>query len=143
MTYRQNIVWHDPVTLYSNIIASGEAAVKAHTNLGSYYTQQGDFQKASAEYAIAVQNSGDTVAGLQHDMGVNLMMANGGALNDEALTHLRRALVINPDYFPTLKLLADYYAAEGKSAEAAPYQSHVDALRRHYKTISDTQPLQP
>jgi len=143
MTWRQNEVWHDPVALYSNVIASGEPAVKAHANLGNYYVEQGDLAKAMDEYESAVANSGDTDVEAQHNIGVSLTMIQKGLLTDEALAHFRRALAIDPNYYPTLTFLADTYAAQGNLADAAIYRTKADALQKRYKTFPGSSSPQP
>jgi tetratricopeptide (TPR) repeat protein len=137
LTWQQNEVWRDPLTLYWNVIASGELAVKAHANLGNYFVEHEDLGRASEEYQAAVANSGDTDVEAQHNLGVITMKLQNGALTDEALAHFQRALTLRPDYYPTLRLLANTYKAKGSAGVAAMYGAMADSVQQRYKTTTE------
>jgi tetratricopeptide (TPR) repeat protein len=140
LTWNQNEIWRDPETFYTHIIASGDPAPNAHSNLGVFYANKGDTAAALKEYALAEKDFARTTdtftangrAALETDIAAALFAQGGAAHRDEALDHLKKAIEIDPDYYFALDKLATYYRQRGEATEAARYQSKADALARKF-----------
>ncbi|KJU85232.1 conserved hypothetical protein, membrane [Candidatus Magnetobacterium bavaricum] len=52
-TYSRNAVWNDNLTLWQDVVNKSPNKARAHNNLGMYYQQQGDMQKAMEHYKMS------------------------------------------------------------------------------------------
>jgi tetratricopeptide (TPR) repeat protein len=130
LTYRQNMIWHDPMVFYAHIFAQGEPAAKAHVNLGVLYAQQGEYEKAIAQYQIAIRNSDDKLAEAQSNWAATLrLMPDSVDYAGTIIQHFERALAIDANFYPAIDGLAQFYSERGDTANAARYQARVEALR--------------
>jgi tetratricopeptide (TPR) repeat protein len=135
LTFQQNKFWQSPVTFYQHIIDQGVESPKAHANLGAYYSQHGDFDKALQEYDLAIQQSGDGQAEVQNDIALTLMaMPDAEQHTDIIQKHFERALAINPNLYGALEAIANYMERRGQTDKAALYRQRAADLRQNYKT---------
>lgn len=135
LTWQQNKVWFNTETLFQNVIENDQPAIKAHINLGTFYAQRGLYSQAIPYFQYAVDASHDTTAEAQHDLGICLLALNDGADHtEEALSHFKRALEINPNFYLTLKFLADFYDKNGAPTEAEIYKTRAQKLLQYFKT---------
>ncbi|MGB9153110.1 MAG: hypothetical protein WCD70_08500 [Alphaproteobacteria bacterium] len=130
LTYQQNEIWREPVAFYTHIFEQGELAVKPHVNLGVIYAERGDYEKAIAQYQIAIKNSHDTQAMAQANLAAALLMLPDRDQHaEEAVAHFQRALEIDPRLYPALEALAAFYDQQGNPAKAAFYRDQADKIR--------------
>jgi hypothetical protein len=135
LTFRQNEIWHDPVTFYTNTFIHGESAPKAHAALGAYYTQNNDPMGGIEQDSLAIDLASPKLftaadsAATEANWGIALMMMGDLAADDTAEKHFHRALDADPNFYPALHLLADIYTQRGDKAQAELYQSRAAAVR--------------
>jgi tetratricopeptide (TPR) repeat protein len=127
-TWRQNMVWRDPVAFYLHTIDQGEPTPKMHTNLGALYIGQGKYAAAIEQNRLAITNSQDTIAAAEANLGIALLLSD--AQSTEGIEHLQRALEIDPAFYPALEALAMHYAEQGNTEEARLYQDKADQARQ-------------
>jgi len=133
LTYQQNRVWRDPLTFYNNIFDQGEKAAKAHANLGNFYIQKGDYKNGILQSEIAIKNSDDTLASAETNLAIAQLMSSLPAhASVDALKHLQRALIIEPDYYPALIALAQFYKQHGDDVNATLYQKRAEQVHQHF-----------
>ncbi len=138
MTFQQNKIWKNPVTLYSRIIQQGMPAPKAHTNLGIYYYTIGNFSAAMTNCKLAILESHDTQAEAQNNLALTMMaMPSEEKKYDEILAHLLRAVEINPNFYSALKNLASFYSKIGNIEKANIYQERADKVKLQYNPIPE------
>jgi tetratricopeptide (TPR) repeat protein len=140
LTYRQNTVWHDPETLFKNTLNYGEKAPRMHTNLGVFYAERGEYEKAVDQFKLSLQESDngerrdDKAASVHTNLAATrLRMAQTPENRADALAHLKRALEIDPDYYPALTAIAGFYRDAGDQAQASFYQTKADQVRRNFE----------
>jgi tetratricopeptide (TPR) repeat protein len=125
LTHQQNKVWHDAEHFYLNIFANGEPSPHAHNNLGIEYTLRGEYQKALEQYELSIQYSGDTNAATHHNLAITLLNGpNAEAYTQEAIRHFKRALDIDPDYYPASLALSEMYRKVGENDKARYYDEN-------------------
>ena len=127
-TQWQNLIWRDPIIFYQYTIDQGERTPKMHVNLGVLYIDQGKNAEAIEQEQLAITNSNDTVAAAQANMGIAQLLTDQSS--EDGLVHLRRALEIDPGFYPTLEALALHYEQVGNTAEALLYQDKADQARQ-------------
>ncbi len=130
-TYAQNAVWHDPVSLYSHILACGGQSARAHNNLGNAYLGRGEIAPSIAEFRAAIALS-DAYAQTHHNLAIALLAQPGrGRENvDQAITELWRALALDPNFFQSYELLANIYAWRGDHDREAEYRAKDMEIRK-------------
>jgi tetratricopeptide (TPR) repeat protein len=128
-TYEQNKIWHDPVSFYENIFASGESSARADNNLALYYSNHGQYDKAidlcNREIAHA-----DVYSGTRYTLALTyLRMSKDDESIAKAIENLHRALEIDPDFYLAFQLLGDIYGNLLHDKEKADfYNSRAEAL---------------
>jgi hypothetical protein len=127
-TLRQNTVWHDPVALYTTIFKYGESSARGHVNLGTYYMDHGDLNNAMKQFETAIEIS-DTISEAQYNLALCLLhQTNGQGPMKDAITHLERAVTIDPNFIPAYHQLARIYDYKGEAAKAAFYRNKASML---------------
>lgn len=144
-TYFQNRAWHDPVTYYENILASGEDSVRAYANLSKNYWARGDFERAIKYQRMAIAYyRGVSVSKLpfrHFNLGLMYLGARpegeGGTvtveelkrvlpLSDrvpEAIMEMEKAHELDPDFYWTNKFLAVIYEYQQDKKKASFYNA--------------------
>jgi tetratricopeptide (TPR) repeat protein len=126
MTYRQNTVWHDPITFYTNIFNHGEPSWRAHSNLAGTYLGEGKYDEAMEQLQLALRNGGETAANVHE----NLSIVYWHRLQVEAeISELKRALELDPDYVNAADSLARVYSALGDKRNAEFYRQKAADIR--------------
>ncbi|HWE38079.1 MAG TPA: tetratricopeptide repeat protein [Isosphaeraceae bacterium] len=123
MSWRQCLVWHDSVALWSHAINRGAATDLAHNNLGAALASEGREDEAMAEYEAAVRLNPDH-AMARFSLGTHLFRL--GRL-DEAIDQYRAVLRLLPDSYDAHFNLGMTLARAGRFQAALP---HFDAARR-------------
>jgi tetratricopeptide (TPR) repeat protein len=97
LTWRQSVMYADVRTLYETTIQRNPECWMAHNNLGSYWTQYGQFDAAIAHLQKALEIKPD-FAEAHNNLGLALTKCRR---LDEAMIHFQKALKINPDFAGT------------------------------------------
>ncbi len=91
-TFERNFVWRDDVSLFTSMIHSDPGDAIAYYNLGNYYGEKGDLNKAVFEFRMALARDPDFIKA-----HVNLGAAYGKEGNlDGAITEFEKALSMDP-----------------------------------------------
>lgn len=126
-THKQNMVWQNPFTFYTNIFKHGEITARAHNNLAMAYSEKGQFDKAVVEYRRAIEIS-DTYAETRHNLAVALLnLPDREERIPEALQELDRALEIDPNFYRAYLALMNI----------ALYQKQMDKAEAYKKKAED------
>lgn len=122
-TWQQIHYWQNSTTLFEHALRVTEGNYVAHNNLGIALARQGDFEKASRRYRLALQirpNYAEAYCNLGN------AQARQGNLG-EALSSFTRALQIKPDFPETHNSLGLVLERLGETEKAASH--YAEALR--------------
>ncbi len=114
ITWFQVKVWKDSETLFTNVIDRYPNSLIAHNNLGIFFREQGQIEKAVAAYTRAIAVS----------PGGYLAYSNRGEVYfetgewDKALVDINRALELNPDNSKALGNRAAIFGSRKQYDEA-------------------------
>jgi tetratricopeptide (TPR) repeat protein len=130
LTYNQNTMWHDEEQLYLNVFRNGEPSLDAHDNLGAYYAEHGDYEKAIQQYQNVIDLSRDRNAFAEYNLGVALLLLKNDApaAVPEAIAHMKRALEIDPNFYEAADKLSFLYGRLGDEKNAAFYRAKAKTL---------------
>jgi len=128
MTYRQNEVWRDPVTFYTNILNHEETSERTHNNLGMAYIERGDYDQAMDQLQLALKRS-DTIASVHQNMAAIYFYRSD--VKGE-IAELKRALEINPDFVDACDGLAAAYDLLGDKQNADLYRQKAADIRKEF-----------
>lgn len=113
-TYFRNEEWADVEKFYKNELKHGRSSVRVFNNLGMYYAENGQKDKALSMYYKGVE-IWDNFPQLHHNMAGILMEQN--RLN-EAYEELYKALMLDPNFIYSLDRLHQFYMALGEEQKA-------------------------
>ena len=88
MTYQRNLVWHDRMTLWQDVVKKASQKARGYNNLGNVMLKRGELGEAMKHYREALRINPD-YAKAHHNLGVALL--NGGKPT-EAIEPLCQAL---------------------------------------------------
>ncbi len=128
VTWHHAAVFHDPETLWHDVIAHDPDGTMARVNLGMWLHQHGRSAEAVTMLASALRLDPDD-AEVQGDLGI-VLAALGRA--DEARPHLERAVALAPESAVAHNNLGNALAADGHLDEAAAQYRTATALDAHY-----------
>ncbi|KJU87414.1 conserved hypothetical protein, membrane [Candidatus Magnetobacterium bavaricum] len=127
-TYKRNNVWHDEISLWSDVVRKSPNKVRPQYDLGVFYDQSGDFEKALIQYQRAIElNPKDSEA--YYNMG-NVYQKQGDL--DAAIKKYQTALKLNPDYFEAHNNLGNILFKQGQYQEAMEQYQEVIRLKPDY-----------
>ncbi|MGE5053855.1 MAG: hypothetical protein ACM3WP_06785 [Acidobacteriota bacterium] len=149
-THIQNKVWRNPETFYGNIIANGEISGRAHNNLGVFYLEQGEFEKAIEQYRLAIAHPGEQaelprlhIYLAAAYLGVRVDPENDTftlqevfqALHSsshvpEAIQELNTALDLDPNMYMADAMLAEIYHYQGDNEKALFYKNQAETSQK-------------
>lgn len=127
-THEQNKVWKTPVSLYTNVFDNGEVSPRAYDNLGLYYADIKEFDKAidSFHKAIAV---GDVYPEPRFNLGITYLLKGQTDKNiDLAIENFKKAIEIQPAFYRAYEMLAEIYAFRKDAEQALYYSSRAKEL---------------
>ncbi len=95
LTYRRNLTWRDPITLWEDNVAKAEGKARVHGNLGKAYLDAGRFEKAAREFQRMIELD-PTFVGAYNNLAVIYI----DHLQDyeEAKRYIALSLSLFPDY---------------------------------------------
>lgn len=114
-TYKRNLVWKDPVTLWTDVTQKSMFKARGHHRLGLAYFEKGMLLEAASEYELALR-----IDPLYLRSRVNLgnIYATIGRYG-EAEREFKRVLEVKPRQAEALNNLGIVYLKTGRSDEAA------------------------
>ncbi|MDD5530743.1 MAG: tetratricopeptide repeat protein [bacterium] len=114
LTIKQNNIWKNGFTLYSNILKYSPGNSIAHNNLGVYYKTKGLGEEAIKEYNEALRLNPNYA-----EAHSNLAIVYGEkGLLDNAIEEFKKVLILNPDYTRASINLGNAYVQKGLPGEA-------------------------
>jgi tetratricopeptide (TPR) repeat protein len=123
LTWHQCGMYAGEETLWRATLAQNPGCRMAHNNLGLFYLQTGELEKAIAEYREALETAPD-YAEARNNLGFALFKK--GEFN-EAIAQYRKALEINPDYAEALNNLGNALRPKGDLEDAiAQYRKALE-----------------
>jgi len=90
--YQRNLVWHDGMTLWQDVVQKAPQKARGYNNLGNAMLERGELVEAIKHYREALRIN-PTFVEAHNNLGTVLLKR--GELG-EAMTHYREALRINP-----------------------------------------------
>jgi tetratricopeptide (TPR) repeat protein len=124
----RNRVWHDPVTLWSDVVAKGPRGWRAQNNLGAALEKHGEIDSAIQHFQTAVQIK-PNYARAHNNLGVAL---EAQARRGEAIHHYREAVRIAPGYSEAHTNLALALLAEEDREAAIRHFNEAIRLSPNY-----------
>ncbi len=130
LTFMQNRVWHDPILFNRHIISYDGGSARAHGNLGMAYDDAGDFTHAIEEYRTAISKL-DNVPQAHHNLALALLQQSADKAHiAEAIAEEKRAIMIDPNFYPAYDRLVLIYERTGDMAEAGIYRRRSKEVRQ-------------
>ena len=114
LTWQQAGIYRNLETLWRDTLAKNPDCWIAHSNLGSYFYDEGHIEEAMEHYHKAIQINPNSFEALSN-LGVAL--AAQGRF-EEAIKNYRQAIQINPNFSDALFNLGVALAAQGRFEEA-------------------------
>ena len=133
LTLRQNTQWADAIAFYKNIFSYEPSTSGAHTNLGTAYLNNGDFESAIQQYRIALNLSDKHIE--THINLANALLARHSSAEDlaEAESEAKTALSMSDHFSKSYKkyslyLLVEIYNQQGALDKAKLYSEQLSAI---------------
>lgn len=95
LTYRRNLTWGDPITLWEDNVAKAEGKARIHGNLGKAYLDAERFEEAAREFRRMIELD-PTFAGAYNNLAV--IYIDHLKNYEEAKKYIRASLELFPDY---------------------------------------------
>lgn len=130
-TFRQNEIWADPVTFYTNILSHNPNAVRVRNNLAMAYSDRGELERAAREYEAAIAQS-DEYPQTHHNLG--LLRARQGRF-EEAIRELEKAVAMDPGFYHSYFYLAEIHGHLGHADLQREYQRKYLETRRRFEAL--------
>jgi Flp pilus assembly protein TadD len=132
-TFRRNKVWHDRITLWSDVVSKNPQNWRGHNNLGQALEKQDIDDKAIVHYLKALHIKSE-FAEAHYNMG-HIQEKRG--MVDEAIERYVEALRIKPDLASAHYNLGVVLQQKGRIEEAIAHYSEAlrikpDHVRAHY-----------
>lgn len=124
LTRTYNRVWHDPVTLYTHVLAWEPTSAKMANNFGMAYVDEGKVSEAIVLYRRAIALS-DEYPQTHHNLGQAYLSLGDHA---RALDEFRRAVAMNPAFYQSwIQIGALRLAQHHLPAAAEAFQQAIRA----------------
>ncbi len=105
LTLQRNLIWKDPISLWTDTLVKNPYSDRAMNNLGLAYFQKGKFVKAQQLFLQAVAHKGDSVEAI-NNLGIIYGLQGK---NLQAVNMFRKALSFNPTHADALNNLGISY----------------------------------
>lgn len=125
LTFAQSRIYRDEETLWKDTISKNPNAAIAHTNLGAYYAEHGDYARAAAVLSMAAMSIKDD-PDIYGNLGGALVQLNRFQEAEEALL---KSLELQPDNPWTLNNLGLVYLRTDRTDRAI--ETFERALKLH------------
>ncbi|MFH1776097.1 MAG: tetratricopeptide repeat protein [Candidatus Omnitrophota bacterium] len=127
-TVRQNAVWKDSLTLWSNTVKNSPQSSRAHNNLGLSYMKLGKYLEAMAAFRKAIEIDTNQ-ANVYNNLGNTYLMSGR---REEAVGFYEQAIKIDPNYKKTYNNLGIAYCLLGRHEQATAFYQKAIALDGKY-----------
>jgi len=121
--YQRNLVWHDAMTLWQDVVKKAPQKARGYNNLGNAMSRRGELVEAMEYYREALRIN-PTFVDAHNNLG-NAMTQRGELV--EAMRHYREALRINPVYVDAHNNLGNAMTQRGELVKAMKH--YREALR--------------
>lgn len=125
LTYARNPVWHDEVSLWSDVVQKSPHKARGHSNLAIAYQSIGRKDLALKEFETAYAEAPDSAENALNLAGIY----EGSGQYNSALLVLKHAVTIAPDNAAVHHLLGGLYLGFGAVATAEQEFSRAVALK--------------
>ena len=133
--FMRNFIWKTEESLWLDAVDKSPDHPRAHHNLGKYYGDTDQREKAIAEYEMALKLERALHAETDHVTHYNLALQYIDSSQEEnAIEHLRKAIEIDPRYSAAYNNLAVLMIKKGKYDEA--FHCLIEALTYDKKSYS-------
>jgi tetratricopeptide (TPR) repeat protein len=120
-TIMQNRVWNNAISFYTHMFQYTVVSARGHNNLAIAYMDKGQLDEAVAEYHKAIATS-DTYPETRHNLAICLLKYPDQAAHwDDAISNLKRATEIDPNFYRSYGMLGVMYHFKGQDDIAVPY----------------------
>ena len=127
-TYLRNMIWHDGITLWSDVVSKNPENHRGHYNLGNALERQGSLKEAISHYSEALKVE-PKYAMAHSNLGLVLMQQ--GRL-DDANRHFFEALQVRPEDEKTHNNLGISLMRQGNLKEATKHFSEALRIKPDY-----------
>jgi len=117
-TFTQNKVWASPIRLYNHILEGSPNIARVHNNLAMAYSDRGERSLAEKHYLKSIEIQ-DIYPQVRHNLGL-LYLREGKT--DLGLSQLKRAIEIDPKFYPSYIYLEKAYESLGETRLKNYYQ---------------------
>jgi tetratricopeptide (TPR) repeat protein len=114
MTWKQTAVWKTTETLFTDVVSKYPEVPVAWNNLGIYYRDNNQREKAIGAYSRAIELNPDSP--LIYNNRGELYFSKGDV--DKALNDMNMALKMNPGYVKALTNRGAVYGSRGENSQA-------------------------
>jgi protein O-mannosyl-transferase len=128
LTFRQGLLYSDPVRLYEDTLAKNPDCWMAHNNLAAAFIDLNEFDKAIVHCQQALQQNPD-YPDAENNLGMALFRTGRAS---EAIEHFQRAIRIKPDYFRAFNNLGAAQGDLGNPDEAIEYLHQALSLKSNF-----------
>lgn len=125
LTYERNRVWKNEIVLWSDTISKSPGKVRPYNNRGLAYFDQGEYDKAIADFSRAIELKRDYADGY-YNRG---LAYHKKAEYNKAIADYTGAIIINPEYLKAYINRGQVYSAN---------RNHENALRDFRRAIEIT-----
>ncbi|MBL8024052.1 MAG: tetratricopeptide repeat protein [Elusimicrobia bacterium] len=131
LTFRRTLDWKDDVRFWGRSVETDPLSVESHNRLGSAYSQRREFDKAMAEYKIALRLNPQSTRAL-NNMG-NVFFSLGQY--DSALRVYNQSLAIDPHAAVTYANRGSAWQALGRPVEAIEDYSRALEMKPSFAEV--------
>jgi Flp pilus assembly protein TadD len=123
-TWNRNLVWREPLTFFSTMVADAPLSARSHRELGSVLADAGRFAEARAEFERSLAIKPDDPATL-YNLGNALLQAQDVA---GAIAAYTRALAVKPDFSDAMVNLGNAESMRGDHQTALTWMKRAVVL---------------
>jgi len=118
LTFQQNWVWENPISLFSHILRYNPNVDRVRHNLAMAYSDRGDLDLALEQYNIVLKNSPNQYQ-TYHNMG-RIYLQKGDETKAEE--YFLKAISLDTKFFPSYAELANLYYKKGDLKKAEEFK---------------------
>ncbi len=122
---KRNILWGKPINFYSDILKYEPDSVRINNNIGNFYFNQGETERALEFYQKAVATE-DIFPQPHFNLG-SILQSKGDIYG--AIQEYEKAIKIDPNFYYPYYNLVTIYARQGSFKKASDYVTKLDELK--------------
>lgn len=128
LTSRQNLVWANPISLYTHILKFSPDVARVHNNLAMAYSDIGNLDLAEFHYKKALEYR-DDYPQIYHNLGLVYLRKNE---TKKALDLFNQAVALKPNFFQSYLYIAKCYEILGESEKAKEANQLFETYKPKY-----------